>query len=245
MSQPSIPPRPISTTHCRFEGNQLSPPIAERFHCQPPTSPVRNRPTDTVHSAAENPFSASRVRPGAIDFRFPPGDCLTSVIERLRESGWRGQIVGPHGSGKSTLLAALVGELSRNGPSAVCVELHDRQRRLPEEFDLTRLAAGTLVIVDGYEQLSLWSRLRLKAACRRRRLGLLATAHRDVGLPTLISTTTSMAIAQEVVRELLADRNCSIATEQIAARFARHQGNLREVLFDLYDLYEQCRALDE
>mgnify|MGYP005840923067 FL=1 len=195
-----------------------------------------------MHSAAENPFSASRVRPGAIGFRFPPGDCLASVIERLRQSGWRGQIVGPHGSGKSTLLAALVGEFAHNGPPVACVELHDRQRRLPEEFDLTRLSAGTLVVVDGYEQLSLWSRLRLKAACRRHRLGLLATAHRDVGLPTLISTTTSVTLAQEVVRELLADRDCSIEIEQIAARFARHQGNLREVLFDLYDLYEQCRG---
>lgn len=214
----------------------------ERFHCPRPTSPVRFRSTFIVHSTAENPFSASQVRPGAIGFRFPPGDCLASVIERLRQSGWRGQIVGPHGSGKSTLLAALVGEFAHNGPPVACVELHDCQRRLPEEFDLTGLAAGTLVVVDGYEQLSLWSRLRLKSACRRRRLGLLATAHRDVGLPTLISTTTSVALAQEVVRELLADRNCSIEIEQIATRFAKHQGNLREVLFDLYDLYEQRRG---
>lgn len=195
-----------------------------------------------VHSAAENPFSASRVRPGAIGFRFPPGDCLASLIERLRESGWWGQIVGPHGSGKSTLLATLVGELASTGPIVACVELHDRQRRLPKEFGLTRLAAGTLVVVDGYEQLSLWNRFRLKSACRRRRLGLLATAHRDVGLPTLISTATSIALAQQVVRALLADRDCSIEAEQIAVRFAKHEGNLREMLFDLYDLYEQRRG---
>jgi hypothetical protein len=194
-----------------------------------------------VPFADENPFSARRLRPGAIGFRFPAGESLATLLERLCAYGWRGQIIGPHGSGKSTLLAALAAELSRAGRRTAGVELHDRQRRLPRSLDLARLAPGTLVMIDGYEQLARWNRWRLKRTCRRRGLGLLVTAHRDVGLPTLLATATSVALAEDIVRELLGDQGFSLDTEQIAAPWDRHGGNVREVLFDLYDLYEQRR----
>ncbi len=132
----------------------------------------------------QNPFSASRVRPGAAPFLFPAGEDSAALVEQLELGGWRGEIVGPHGSGKSTLLAALSAELAARGRQTFSIALHDGERRLPvERRQLAALASGTLVIVDGYEQLSWWSRWRLGRMCASRGWGLLVTAHRPVGLP--------------------------------------------------------------
>jgi len=189
----------------------------------------------------DNPFSTRHVRPGAIRYRFPPGKSATVLIERLEANGWRGQIVGPHGSGKSALVATLVERLEQLGRQVVVIALRDRQRRLPAEFRraVRPAAGGTILIVDGYEQLAVWNRFRLRRFCRRHGLGLVVTAHRSVGFPDLCRTATSLKLARQIVEQLLEARCCPFGAEEIRDRFARHQGNLREVLFDLYDLYER------
>ncbi|NUQ65687.1 MAG: hypothetical protein HUU20_24720 [Pirellulales bacterium] len=190
---------------------------------------------------ADNPFSARHVRPGAIPYRFPPGESSETLLARLGQAGWRGQIVGPHGSGKSTLVAALLPLVEQAGVPAVLVELHDGQRTLPVDLQRTRLAPRTLVVVDGYEQLSILSRARLCWCCRRKRLGLLVTTHRPVRLPVLFETRTGPDLANRLVRELLAGEAEFVEPEEVSRRLEEHGGNLREVLFDLYDLYEQRR----
>jgi diadenosine tetraphosphatase ApaH/serine/threonine PP2A family protein phosphatase len=197
----------------------------------------------------QNPFSASRVRPGAAPFLFPPGENAAAMVARLAQFGWRGSIVGPHGSGKSTLLAALRAEIEGSGRRTLLIALHDGERHLP--LDLRKqaeLAPGAIVIVDGYEQLSWWSRWKLRRLCNRRNWGLLVTAHTPVGLPLVACTSTSPELAQRIVDQLLpVDSLNALACESpikhsdVAERFALHQGNLREVLFDLYDLYESRR----
>jgi hypothetical protein len=193
--------------------------------------------------ACLNPFSARQIRPGALAYRFPEEVTPATLLAQLRQQAWRGQIVGPHGSGKSTLLATLVPALDAAGIPTEMVTLHDGQRRLPPELQQAhRLVAGTVVIVDGYEQLSFWSRLRLDRHCRRCRLGLLVTTHRNAGLPELFRTVTDAHLARTLVEQLLGDERVRITQEEISERFVHHQGNLREVLFDLYDLYEQRRC---
>jgi len=191
----------------------------------------------------ENPFCTRRVRPGAIPFLFPPGEDAETLVRRLQENGWRGEIVGPHGSGKSALLAALLPSLERAGQQPLLIELRDRQRRLP--LDLRRQfleKPPTIVVVDGYEQLGFWSRFRLKRLCRRRGWGLLATAPGAVGLPVLFSTVVTPELARTVVDRLLAGQTPPWTAEELNERLARHGGNLRETLFDLYDFYEQRRC---
>jgi hypothetical protein len=193
-------------------------------------------------AGAPNPFSARRVRPGAVPYRFPAGRHAGDLIERLRNNGWRGQIVGPHGSGKSALVAALIPAIEQAGRPAVLIELHDGQRRLP--VDLRRmpgLTQGTVVIVDGYEQLGRWRRILLGRFCRRQGLGLVVTTHASVGLPDLFRTTTSLTLARQLVERLLPEGPSPIRPEEVDRHFASHQGNLREVFFDLYDLYETRR----
>jgi hypothetical protein len=187
-----------------------------------------------------NPFTASRIRPGAIGYLFPAGQSAEQVLVRLERSGWWGQIVGPHGSGKSSLLAALLAAIKQRGLAAALATLHDHQRRLPAEFRAgLRAAAVDVVAIDGYEQLSLWSRFQIKRLCRRRGLGLLVTAHRPVGLPQLAVTAVNEDLAWRVVTQLQQGYAGGLARERVDLCLRRHPGNLRETLFALYDLWQQ------
>ena len=199
-----------------------------------------NGPVDPCGRA--NPFSTRFTRPGAVAYRFPAGLSAATLVQRLSHSGWQGQILGPHGSGKSALVAALIPAIKQAGRQTVLIELHDQQRRLPDDWlQRTDPSRPTVVIVDGCEQLASWNRAGLKRSCRRRGLGLLVTTHRPLGLPDLYCTSVDLALAQEIVRSLLGDQQSLVAPDEVKQCFERHQGNLREALFDLYDLYEERR----
>ncbi len=193
-------------------------------------------------AAAENPFSTRRVRPGALPFLFGTDGDAAHLADRLRNNGWWGQIVGPHGSGKSALLATLVPAIERAGRQAVIIELHDRAGRLPSHWK--RAIGGNdafVLAVDGYEHLTRWRRFQLKRFCRRAAVGLLVTSHTPVGLPGLFHTAASLELARRIVEQLQRDHPPHVAAEDVAEPFSRHGGNLRETLFDLYDLYERRR----
>lgn len=193
-----------------------------------------------VSNSSENPFSTRRVRPGAIPYVFPPGHDARTIVARFRLAGWLGQIVGPHGSGKSTLLESLIPAIENSGRSTVLVALHDGQRRLPIDLRTdSRLRPPAVLIVDGYEQLGRWHRMRLRRFCRRRRLGLLVTAHEPVGLPTLCRTEITPDAAERVVDALLSREAWLWTRDELSETLRRHDGDLRETLFELYDLYEE------
>ena len=223
----------------------------------------RSQPKDTALPAG-NPFAASRLRPGQIPYLFPPGDDLPALVARLEQFGGQGQIVGPHGSGKSTLLAMLAATLGAAGHRVALVELHDGQRHLPagwapesiasqnhvDESPTTRvhdIAAhqsrlpATLIFVDGYEQLGWLARWRLKQRCRRAAWGLVVTSHEPVGWPTLAVTRVDLDVANAVVAALARGFPLQPSEADVAAAYARCSGNLREMLFDLYDRYDARR----
>jgi hypothetical protein len=186
-----------------------------------------------------NPFSTRFVRPGAIPFRFPEGEDAGTLVARLQRQGWWGQIVGPHGSGKSTLLAALLPELERRR-AVVRVELHEEDRRLPAAA--WSASAGEVLMVDGYEQLGWWSRRGVQGHCRRRGCGLQVTTHFDLGLPELYRTRVTPALARTLIEGLLTEEQRPLVADlDLERHLARHRGSLREVLFDLYDRYEESR----
>lgn len=194
-----------------------------------------------------NPFATRYTRPGAIPFLFPEGGSLQRLLEQLAVQGHWGQIIGPHGSGKSTLLTQLVSELTKAGQQVFVITLHQGERRPPAWPP----PAGTQVVaIDGYEQLGWLWRWRVKVWCRRHASGLLVTAHRNVGLPTLWTTTPDLATLRRVVDHLWATvlrdasagqavADASSSNDELAAALAAAQGNLREALFHLYDLYQQ------
>jgi hypothetical protein len=188
--------------------------------------------------AASNPFAARFLRPGVVPFLFADGQSAAVLVERLRTSDWWGQIIGPHGTGKSSLLVALIPELERAGRQPELVTLHQGEHGLPR-LEISDFTSGTQVIVDGYEQLHWWSRRRLKSLCRRAKCGLLATAHTDVGLPTILETSSNVDLARQVARRLLNGTSGKITDDDIAAAFEASGGNVREMLFALYDVYQR------
>lgn len=190
-----------------------------------------------------NPFATARVRPGRIGYVFPEGESVGWVVDRLAAKGGCGQIVGPHGSGKSTLLAAIVDELARRGRGVIPTALHDRRRRLPVECAERMATApiGTVMIIDGFEQLPWWRRHAVAWRCRRHGLALVVTCHASVGLPTLFETGVSAHLAWEIVRGLMPDAEAIAGPADVARLLAAHSGSLRDVLFTLYDRFEATR----
>jgi hypothetical protein len=189
-----------------------------------------------------NPFATRYTRPGALRFRFAKGESEARIVEELRRQQWWGQIVGPHGSGKSTLLATLMPEMEAAGRQVRWVALRADDRRWPLDADAWRqFTSATQLIVDGYEQLTPWRRWLLTGRCRKHGNGLLVTTHRDLGLPTLYTTNPRLDLAIEVARELLPGGDTTISDGDIEAAWRANPGNVREMLFDLYDLFERRR----
>ena len=190
---------------------------------------------------AGNPFATRHIHPGAIAFRFPESTVgvnttvqqLVARCENLRLC----QVVGPHGSGKSTLLATLIPQLAARGHQIVALELHDGQRKLPmPRSNWQTWSDRTLIVVDGFEQLGWWRRARLVRFCRRRHAKLIVTTHRDMGLPTLWRTTTSLALFRALVHDLTAKSpEKRVTDQQIEKAYSIHGDNIREALFQLYD----------
>src|SRR5262249_1129466 len=169
--------------------------------------------------------------------------------ETLQENHWRGAIVGAHGSGKSTLLSKLIPLIEAAGRRVRAISLHDRQRSLPAEF--TGAIRGNngsippmMLVVDGYEQLGWQARRQLRAGCTGNECGLLVTVHRERaagGLPILYFTQASLDTVQYLVNHQLPSHGGLIEPHDVAAAFEAHQGNVRQKLFALYDVFTRRR----
>jgi hypothetical protein len=194
---------------------------------------------------ATNPFATRHVKPGAMPFIFPAGESLDGLVARLADNEWQGEIVGPHGSGKSTLLASLIDRIERTGHKVVVYRLHEGDRYLPEQpTNIRTILTGTLVVVDGYEQLPYLRKWMLRSLCNLRGFGLLVTAHARTGLPLLWQTAVDLATFKQIVNQLLAAdaaQPTPLEPDDIAAAHAAHPMNLREALFKLYDTVESRR----
>ena len=201
---------------------------------------VADPPTTSLHTT--NPFSTRFIKPGAAPYLFPRGESAGQLLVRLKRCGWWGEIVGPHGSGKSTLLKLLCGQLKAGGLHVVPVTI---AAGLP--FDLTPVwqctSGPAMIVIDGFEQLNAWQRWGVRRHCRRQRLGLLVTCHRTTGLPSLHRTCPTAQVAIALVGRLTAADPGVISPAEVTAAFHAKNGNLREALFQLYDLYEERRSL--
>jgi len=194
------------------------------------------------HEAARsNPFASRFIRPGALPFIFPTGESAEQLVQRLDVLGGQVEICGPHGAGKSALLAALVPALRASSQEAELIELHDGQRHVPVDRmrNLEGAPLGTVVIIDGYEQLGWWSRRRVGALCKRRNFKLIVTCHETVGLPLLWEARPTLELAHQIVGRLTETAPHRVPPEHIERAFAGQAGDLREMLFELYDFYER------
>lgn len=200
---------------------------------------VHTHTCSTAPSRHTNPFSTCWTRPGALRFRFPEDQGPSQLLSKLSNQGWWGAIVGPHGSGKTSLLESLKPALNAAGWHVQMISLHLGQRRLPP--GRPPASDRVMVIVDGYEQLNPFQRFALRCRCRRARCGLLVTAHSPTALPTLITLAPDESLVQQLVGELASRATTPITSADVAASYACHGSNVRDIFFDLYDQHEQRR----
>jgi hypothetical protein len=147
-------------------------------------------------------------------------------------------IEGPHGHGKTTITARLVAHLTERGAAVVVVRVRtaaDGGRALTA---VVRAGRGTLVCIDGWERIGRLFAAAIRLAARCRGVRLLVTAHRATGLPVVMRCETSDRLLHAIV-ERLPKHGGRIGAADVADAFARHDGNLRESLYDLYDRFER------
>jgi energy-coupling factor transporter ATP-binding protein EcfA2 len=181
-----------------------------------------------------NPFSTKFWASGAIPYQF--SECSettdTETLDTLLEQADRHrvcQIVGPHGSGKSTLLLCLRKRYETQGNNVRYLCFNDQQRHLPNDFPFPQ---KQILLVDGYEQLPLLARLKLRFRATR----LILTVHRPVWLvPILYRTEPHFSIFAQLVRQLVTE---SPEESTLRAAYDRSGGNFRNAFFELYDQWE-------
>ena len=212
-----------------------------------------------------NPFSTRKTSPGQIPFF--AGDYVISrheyedrfyddLYDSLQKTAYRSQVVGSHGTGKTTFLISFVRFLERQDHIVIHFTLHDGQRTITRKFWewhnilVAQYKSGDIdnvpiAVIDGYEQLSLEQKIRLRMSCRKKRCGLLITTHTPAwNLPVLLRTEPTYQTLQSIVRHLFRDVTDVEPPDHLlcSSLFDRHQGNIRNVLFDLYDQYEEAAS---
>jgi hypothetical protein len=225
-------------------------------------SATKNTQGTSLPSRRDNPFATCWTKPGAIKFRFDAGQSAEGLVARLASQNWVGAIIGPHGCGKSTLLETLKPALIADGCHIQAITLRGGQRRLPKDFlidcqklieqrnhgaekisraDPSPQRGRLLIVVDGFEQLRWLERARLRQFCRRRNAGLLVTAHRPIDIRPLICLSPDQKLIARLVVDLCREVSTAVSALDVAASYARHGSNVREILFDLYDRHERLR----
>ena len=189
-----------------------------------------------IPSRQNNPFATCWTKPGSLHYQFNDDQSIAAVAKRLAASGWSGQIVGPHGSGKSTLLADLIAELRQQGRAVHYVAVGPQRAISARPAKLCR---GDVLTVDGFDQLGWWDRWWIARRCRASRCGLVVTSHRLLAMPILVRTAPNLVTVQRLVDVLTKGVRNVVTTSDIAASYVKHNGNVREIFFDLYDRYER------
>jgi energy-coupling factor transporter ATP-binding protein EcfA2 len=208
-----------------------------------------------------NPFSTRFVRPDQMRYRFAPEidseKFAQSLLDRFEKESALA-VIGPHGSGKTTLLHFLIPHLEECFDDVHHVRLNSSSKPIGL-VDASRLVAvQKLVVIDGFEQLPVASRLAIVARlkCAHGAARLLVTAHRNQWfVPTFYRTRWDTQIVRSLTAEKLAHLSTRqrIAMQRIADRLAdqhlsnrEHAGvvtaNVREYWFSLYDAYEELQS---
>jgi GTPase SAR1 family protein len=184
--------------------------------------------------ARDNPFAVQRLH--AVSYRLS-GLTWEEMLERLAALRFRAALVGPHGRGKTTLLEELALRLVERGLRTRTVTLHEGDRRLSatQRATLFRdLTPADVLFLDGAEQLSRLAWLEVRTRSRAAG-GLVITSHRPGLLPTLHECRTTPELLAGIVEDLAGVEGYQRLPDA-GELLARHGGNVRDALRELYDL---------
>lgn len=197
--------------------------------------------------AAGNPFSTRHTRPGRLrplDASGRPLDVRGLLARALATRG--AAIVGPHGSGKSNLLHHLAAAMESLGGRVSRVRLQSRHDALRAAAAVLSSGRGGTVCIDSWERAGPVGRLVLVILARAVGCRLLVTAHRPAAwLTTLVRCETTPRLLAALVKRLVDPSRwgaAAVGADDVEAAFARHAGDVREALYELYDRFEMGRS---
>lgn len=191
-----------------------------------------------------NPFSTRHTRPGSIvplDGRGSPLD-IPLLVGRLRRAGGVGAIVGPHGSGKSTLLLRLADEIEAGGTRVERVRMRGWWNVSRTVVAFRNAGRSGIVCIDGWERLASPVRRLVRLLAWATGRGLVVTMHRRDSMPELATCRTSPGLLAAIVDRLPGRSDwygTLIGAQDVRAAFDRRRGDIREALYDLYDVFER------
>ena len=167
------------------------------------------------------------------------GITWTELLARCEKLRYRAALVGPHGSGKTTLLEDLEPRLRELGFGTRLIRLDAEHPAFDPGF-ADALAAGhttrDIVLFDGAEQMNpfewRWFHWRM-----RHTGGLIITTHQAGRLLTLWECRTSPALLAGIAGDLLEVERATLHC-QAEMLFQKHRGNLRDALWEWYDLVD-------
>lgn len=190
--------------------------------------------------ARDNPFRTEQVL--TVRYRLL-GRTWEELVEQLAKMNYRAALVGPEGSGKTTLLEDLEPRLRALGFEVKHLRLDRTTRAFPrgclKQF-FAEVSRRDVILCDGADVMNrvtwFWFKRRAKRAA-----GLVITSHRKGLLPTLIECSTTPALLDDIIAEILGEES-NLLRPLTPTLFTRHRGNLRAALRELYDLYA-CKTL--
>jgi hypothetical protein len=188
---------------------------------------------------ADNPFRSERI--DGLDYR-PQDVSWSQILHRLDSLELRAAIVGPHGSGKTTLLNDLGRRFGKQGFQVRSLFMNTDSLR-PSLVDMLHACResgpGTLILFDGAGHLSqpIWQLFKLLS---RKAGGLIITSHTPGRKELLVETSTTASLLDTIVADLLPDPPAMIR-RQLPALHHKHKGNIRQALFELYQISSSCQ----
>jgi len=187
------------------------------------------------------------------------------IVQQLK-SVRCGLIVGPHGSGKTTLLYTLMPFLVSVFQSDGQAQVRRMQFTMPlvntpwsrfrharesihAAVDCLRdLQPGSLLVIDGVEQLRSRDLRSLVRKVQRRGVFLLATSHTRVArLSVLHQTAVDVMLVRLLADRLLEDASPSlveIVSRELQCRDLNGCTNVRDLWFELYDIVQDELLVD-
>lgn len=195
--------------------------------------------TAWIAAVPPNPFATRHTAPGRLaprDSRGAPLD-LAALLAAARAAG-AAAIEGRHGAGKTTVLTALANRLAEAGLLAGLVRTRSRADGVAVLRAVRAAPAGTTVCIDSWEALGRVGAAVIRWAARRRRVNILVTSHRPTGMQTLVHCATTPDLLARLVADL-PPHGGLIGAADVEQAFRRHDGDVREALYDLYDRFER------
>jgi nucleoside-triphosphatase THEP1 len=193
-----------------------------------------------MYSADQNPFRTECIL--KIRYQLAPQE-LNDLLATWARHHYRGALIGPHGHGKTTLLEDIQQYLKKENKKIILLRLSSDKPYLDLkqwEFIQTSIKDQHFILLDSAGCLNFWQFHRFLTLSKKAP-GIIVTTHHRTRLPTLRYCKTSPETLVKIVSQLL-HAKLTPDIQLLNTLYQKHQGNIRECLRELYDVYSETTS---